>query len=78
MRLEQMMFDDGPRRSAWVLISQVAQVESDAMLDYNPAAPAMWMVMNPNVTSDLGHHPGYMLHTDNSVAYSLLANDDYP
>lgn len=77
-RLEQVTFDDGPRRSAWVLDPQMAMVESDAMLDYNPASPAMWMVMNPNVTSALGHHPSYMLHTGGSAAYSLLTDDDYP
>lgn len=48
------------------------------MLDYNPASPAMWMVMNPNITSPLGYHPSYMLQTDNSVAYSLLTDEDYP
>ena len=77
-RLVQKMFDDGPRQSAWVLDPQMAMVESDAMLDYNPASPAMWMVMNPNITSDLGYHPGYMLHTGDSVAYSLLTDEDYP
>lgn len=77
-RLEQMTFDEGPRRSAWVLSPDMAMVESDAMMNYNPATPTMWMVTNPNVTSTLGYYPAYMLHTGDSVAYSLLTDDDYP
>ncbi len=66
---------EGPR-SGWVVESQVARFEQDALLDYNPARPAYWRIVNPNTTGPVGHAPGYVLRPGNSVAYSLLDTGD--
>lgn len=66
---------EGPR-SGWVVESQVARSEQDALLDYNPSRPAKWRIVNPNATGPLGNTPGYVLRPGNSVAYSLLDASD--
>jgi primary-amine oxidase len=38
----------------------------------DPMRPAMYHVMNRQKDSGLGHHPGYMILPENSVAYSPL------
>ncbi len=63
---------DAPRRSYWVVEKQPAKTELQGRYRINPATPAMYHVMNHNVTSSLGHHPGYMVMPDNSVAYGPL------
>ena len=66
---------EGPR-SGWVVESQTAGNEHDAMLDYNPSSPAKWRVFNPTAQGPVGHSPGYVLRPGNSVAYSLLNDSD--
>ncbi len=70
--------DDAPRRSFWVVEKQPAQTELQGRYRINPATPAMYHVMNHNVTSALGHHPGYMVMPDNSVAYGPLDTHNDP
>jgi primary-amine oxidase len=66
---------EGPR-SAWVIESEIAATESLAKINYNPARPANWRIMNPNVTGPVGHAPGYLLKPLNSIAYTLLDEQD--
>ena len=76
-RLETVAFE-GPRKSGWVIQSRVAATEQDAQLDYDPSRPAVWRIINPNADGPMGHAPGYVLRPGNSVAYSLLSDDDAP
>ena len=66
---------EGPR-SGWVVASQVARSEQDALLDYDPSRPTYWRIVNPNATGPVGNAPGYVLRPGNSVAYSLLNSGD--
>jgi len=69
---------DGPRKSGWAIESTVLGSEQEALIDYDPAHPALWRVVNPGAEGPVGHAPGYVLRPGNSVAYSLLAPDDSP
>ena len=66
---------EGPR-SGWVVESQVAGHEQEALLDYDPSRPAYWRIFNPNAPGPVGNAPGYVLRPGNSVAYSLLDRGD--
>ncbi len=66
---------DGPR-TAWVVEPQVPTSEQEAMINYNPARPTNWKVVNPNVRGPVGHSPGFVLKPMNSVAYTLLDSSD--
>ena len=61
---------DLPRRSWWVPKDEVAMSELAGRFKVDPMHPAMYHVMNHGVDSGLGHHPGYMILPENSVAYS--------
>lgn len=61
-----------PRRSLWVTENVMPRTEMEARYRVDPAKPAMYHVMNEGVESGLGHHPGYMILPENSVAYSPL------
>ncbi len=58
-----------PRRSYWVTESRAAATELDGRYRINPATPAMYHVMNMNSRGPLGHHAGYMIVPNDSVAY---------
>lgn len=69
---------EGSRRlSFWQTRDEVPMTELQGRYRVNPETPAMYHVMNMNVQTGLGHHPGYMIMPENSVAYSPLdvAND---
>ena len=68
---------DLPRRSWWVPKDEMPMTELQARFRVDPMHPAMYHVMNHGVDSGLGHHPGYMILPENSVAYSPFdfAND---
>ena len=66
---------EGPR-SGWVVESQVAAYEQEALLDYDPSRPAYWRIVNPDAPGPVGNAPGYVLRPGNSVAYSLLDRGD--
>lgn len=69
--------DGLPRRSFWETKHEMPMTEMAARYKVNPATPAMYHVVNEAKDSGLGHHPGYMILPENSVAYSPLdmAND---
>ena len=58
-----------PRRSLWEVKSEMAHTEKAGRYRLSTERPAMYHVMNMNVESALGHHPGYMIAPENSVAY---------
>jgi primary-amine oxidase len=64
--------DGLPRRSLWEPREEMARTELDGRYRVNPERPAMYHVMNMNRETGLGHHPGYMILPENSVAYSPL------
>jgi primary-amine oxidase len=64
--------DDLPRRSIWVTENQMPMTEIEGRFRVDPMNPAMYHVMNHGVESALGHHPGYMVLPENSVAYTPL------
>ena len=65
------------RLTFWETRDEVPMTELEGRYRVNPETPAMYHVMNMNVETGLGHHPGYMILPENSVAYSPLdvAND---
>ncbi|MGH7544082.1 MAG: primary-amine oxidase [Gemmatimonadota bacterium] len=69
--------EDHPRRSAWVLEPEVAQVEAQAKLRINMEEPALWRVINPDVVGPLGYPVSYEIKpADNAM--SLLLPEDFP
>lgn len=69
---------DAPRRSFWVVDKQPAKTELEGRYRINPSTPAMYHVMNRNVQSALGHHPGYMVMPNGSAAYGPLDTRNDP
>jgi primary-amine oxidase len=67
-----------PRRSMWKTEEETPMTELEGRYKVNPATPAMYHVMNMGRDSGLGHHPGYMIMPENSVAYSPLDVVDDP
>ncbi len=69
--------DGALRRSFWVTQTEHVASELHGRFRVNPETPAMYHVMNMAEEGPLGHHPGYMIVPNNSVAYSPLdvAND---
>lgn len=67
-----------PRRSMWKTEDEMPTTELEGRYKVNPAKPAMYHVMNMGRDSGLGHHPGYMIMPENSVAYSPLDVIDDP
>jgi primary-amine oxidase len=72
----QQIGGNGGRRSLWRVVDEDVGAEGP-----QPGAPhggaELWRIVNPNVTKELGQHPGYELRPGHS-AISLLAPDDFP
>ncbi len=66
-----------PRRSLWVVSSEVAQREADAKRRIDWARPALWRVINPRQRNHVGYNTSYELKP-RSNGLSLLTPDDYP
>lgn len=66
-----------PRSSLWTVDSRTAFTEQAAKLRIDLERPALWRVINPNVTGPLGYPVSYQLHP-RANAVSLLAPDDRP
>lgn len=67
-----------PRKSFWVPEFATVDNEIDARTQFNPASPANFYFINPNVESALGHNPGYSIVPTGSYVYPLLSPDDPP
>jgi primary-amine oxidase len=52
---------DSPRRQIWQVFTQQAAIESEAQLNVDPKHPALWRVINPNVTNKVGNTTSYQL-----------------
>ncbi|UCF19651.1 MAG: hypothetical protein JSU87_17330 [Gemmatimonadota bacterium] len=77
-RLQQERLPEShPRRSLWVVDSEVAQTESDAMLRLSFERPKLWRVINPAARNHVGYNTSYQL-LPRANALSLMSNDDYP
>jgi primary-amine oxidase len=73
----QKVTGDTPRKSVWVTESKIAKVEEEAQLQMMMEHPALWRVVNPNVTGPLGYPVGYEIAPGHN-AVSLMTDDDYP
>ncbi len=68
---------DSPRKSVWVIDPHIAATEQEAKLRINLQKPALWRVINPNISGPLGYPVSYQLKFK-ANAVSLLTSDDYP
>ena len=57
--------------NAWEVSETMLETERAAQRDLNPLTHRVWKVINPSVTTSLGHHPGYALAPgENGVPYA--------
>ncbi len=66
---------ESPRKSVWVVEPRTATSERQAQLRIDLEKPALWRVINPNVTGPLGYPVSYQLKPGTN-AISLLSADD--
>jgi len=69
--------EESPRKSIWIVETKRASSEHDAKLSINLEKPALWRVINPNVSGPLGYPTSYQLKPKTN-AISLLDPQDYP
>ena len=69
--------EQSPRKSVWVVDSQVAETERHAKLRISLEEPALWRVINPESKGPLGYPTSYQLKPGTN-AISLLTPDDFP
>ena len=69
--------EESPRKSVWVVDSQLASTEEAAKLRISIQKPSLWRVINSNVVGPLGHPVSYQLEPKTN-AISLLSPDDFP
>ena len=75
--LKVIELPEGPRRKVWVVDPQVAQTERAARMRMNLAKPALWRIINPNVTGSVGNPVSYHIRPM-GTGQSLLMDEDYP
>ncbi len=66
---------ESPRASVWVVDSKPLETESAARLRIRLEEPALWRVINPDVTGPVGYPVSYQLRPE-ANAVSLLSSDD--
>lgn len=77
-RLETVRLpDDHPRRSIWVMKSETASREHDAMLNVNLKRPTLWRFVNPAEHNAHGYVTSFHI-TPGKVVETLLSEDDWP
>ncbi len=69
---------DIPRQSFWQVQHDMPMTDTEARSNMSPASPALYHLVNTNVESGLGHHPGYMLMPHGSYAYAQMLLTDPP
>ena len=67
---------NSPRKSIWVMDSELATHEGEARLRISLEKPALWRVINPNVNGPIGYPVSYQLKPG-ANAVSLLSPDDF-
>lgn len=77
LKMKRIEGTSTPRKSVWVVESAAARTEEEAKLQIKLARPALWRVVNPNVTGPVGYPVSYQLKPGVN-AISLLTPDDYP
>ncbi len=68
---------DNPRRSLWKVEHNVAKSEMEARYQTSALTPRYYHVMNMQDKTELGHHPGYMIH-HGSVAFGPFDFENDP
>jgi primary-amine oxidase len=71
----EVMKSNTTRTSLWTVHSEMAQTEKDAILDYRLENPKMWMFVNSQHKSPLGHESGYMI-MPGATAVTLMSPED--
>ncbi|MFQ5742177.1 MAG: primary-amine oxidase [Acidobacteriota bacterium] len=66
-----------PRRSVWILDSQIAQLEGQGKLRISLERPALWRVINPSVLGPVGYPVSYEIKPS-ANAVSLMVPEDFP
>ncbi len=66
-----------PRKSIWILDSQTARTEQQGKLRINLEQPALWRIINPDVTGPVGYPVSYQIKPG-SNAVSLMTPEDFP
>ena len=74
MEMNAQSVPAGPRNTfgnAWEVSETMLGTERAAQRDLNPLTRRVWKVVNPSVTTALGHQPGYVLAPgENGVPYA--------
>ena len=64
-RLRKVDLDEStantPRKQVWQVLPREARVESDAKLNVDPRAPALWRIVNPENRNGVGNPVSYQL-----------------
>jgi primary-amine oxidase len=72
----QQLDAENGRRSLWRVVDE--NVDKEGPIEGRMHdGDEIWRIVNPNLTTGLGEHPGYELRPGHSVT-SLLAPDDFP
>ncbi|MDN3518216.1 hypothetical protein QWY84_11390 [Aquisalimonas lutea] len=69
--------DDRVRRSVWHPVQEIPETDTEARYQLSYRNPAMYLMVNENEETALGHNPGYMLLPRKNVS-KLLLDDDPP
>jgi primary-amine oxidase len=75
--LKKIRDEHALRKSMWVSRAGIVKREADAKLNIDPKNPALWRVVNPNVSDAMGYPVGYELIPAPQTS-DLLDADDYP
>jgi primary-amine oxidase len=67
---------DSPRKQVWQVFAEEARVEGDAQLNVDPRHPALWRVVNPDVSNRVGNPVSYQLRPG-ATALTLLDDGEH-
>ncbi len=77
-RLQQKILPkDHPRRSVWVVESEIAQTEADARLNLDMKRPKLWRIASTHATNKVGYPTSYQIKPGRNAS-TLLSEDDMP
>lgn len=68
---------DHPRRSLWVVETDVAKTEDQARMTLDPTKPKMWRVASQHATNAVGYPTSFQIKAG-SNARTLMSEDDMP
>ena len=73
----QILPEEHPRRSLWVVAAQTAQTEAEGQLDMDLSHPALWRVLSGQRKNHVGYPTSYHLMPGRN-ARTLLSAEDWP